>query len=218
LKAYLRKPKAEAALLLSLIILFSLSSAVVTVGEESEIASFSLQSYAPAEILISFSYTNNFSVTGVSSLGQSLYTITSSPTSIEFTAEDVDQYTFTVEIKYAVIVAQSLQIAVFSAEHAPEGLQLNVDSDVIRLSFTLIVTEEPQYPSAQDVAEQVVLQVANQLSEFRTQTTEIVDVQTRNIEMQWLLVSFTMVVSVAFIVILVLYVYPQMRRLRRGTV
>jgi len=211
----LKRPKSDVALLLSLLLFSSLSSVTLARGDESEVASFNLQSYAPSKIIISYTYTNNFSVTDVSSIGQSLYTITSGPTSIEFKAEDVDQYTFTVEIKYGVTVTQSIQIAVFSSGYAPEGIQLNV-KDNVRLKFTLTVTEETSYPSAQDVAEQVVLQVANQLSEFRTQTTEIVDTQTRNIEMQWLLVGFTMAVSVAFVIILVFWVYPHLRRLQRG--
>jgi len=212
----LKRPKSDVALLLSLLLFSSLSSVTLARGDESEVASFNLQSYAPSKIIISYTYTNNFSVTDVSSIGQSLYTITSSPTSIEFKAEDVDQYTFTVEIKYGVTVTQSIQIAVFSSGYLPEGIQLNVKGSTARLKFTLTVTEEPSYPSAQDVAEQVVLQVANQLSEFRTQTTEIVDTQTRNIEMQWLLVGFTMAVSVAFVIILVFWVYPHLRRLQRG--
>jgi len=212
----LKRLKNNIALLLSLLLFSSLSSITIARGEEEpEVAGFNLQSYTPAKILISYTYTNNFSVIDVSSIGKSLYKITSSPISIEFIAEDIDQYTFTVEIKYAAIVTQSVQIAVFSAGYAPEGMQLNVKGNVVRLKFTLTVTQEPKYPSAQDVAEQVVLQIADQLNEFRRQTTEIVDLQTRNIEMQWLIVGFTMAVSVAFVIILVLWVYPLLRRLQK---
>jgi hypothetical protein len=216
LNTYLKSLKNNVALLLSLLLFSSLSSITMVRGEEgAEVAGFNLQSYAPARILISYTYTNNFSVTDVSSIGKSLYKVISGPTSIEFQAQDIDQYTFTVEIKYAAIVTQSVQIAVFSAGYAPEGMQLNVKGNVVRLKFTLTVTEEPRYPSAQDVAEQVVLQVANQLNEFRRQTTDILDVHTKNIEMQWLIVGFTMAVSVAFVVILVFWVYPQLRRLQK---
>jgi len=219
LNTYLKRLKNSIALLLSLLLFSSLSAATITLAQEQEpeVAGFNLQAYAPARILISYTYTNNFSVTDVSSIGQSLYTITSSPTYIEFKAVDVDQYTFTVEIKYTTIVTQSIQIAVFSSGYAPEGIQLNVKGNV-RLKFTLTVTQEPKYPSAQEVAEQVVRQVGNQLDEFRRQTTEIVDLQTRNIEMQWLLIGFTMAVSVAFVIILVFWVYPQLRSLRGGGV
>ena len=207
--------KSSVALLLSLLLFSSLSSIATARGEEPEVAGFNLQSYAPAKILISYTYTNNFSVTNVSSMGKSLYKITSSPVDIEFVAEDIDQYTFTIEIKYAAIVTQSIQIALFSGGYAPEGVQFNVKGNVVRLKFTLTVTQETKYPSAQEVAEQVVRQIANQLDEFRRQTTEIVDLQTRNIEMQWLIVGFTMAVSVAFVIILVFWVYPQLRRLQK---
>ena len=191
----------RAVTLAVLLLLFSSSFGTVAVhGQEAEAAGFNLQSYAPARILVTYSYTNNFSVTDVSSIGKSLYKITSGPTSIEFHATDIDQYTFTVEIKYAAIVTQSIQIAVFSGGYAPEGIQLNVKGNVVRLKFTLTVTEEPRYPSAQDVAEQVVLQVSHQLADFRRQTETIVNIQNHNIEIQWILVAFNLVVNVILLV------------------
>ena len=187
----------RAVTLAVLLLLFSSSFGAVAVhGQEAEAAGFSLQAYAPARIMVTYTYTNNFSVTDVSSIGKSLYKVISGPTSIEFTANDIDQYTFTVEIKYAAIVTQSIQIAVFSGGYAPEGIQLNVKGNVVRLKFTLTVTEEPRYPSAQDVAEQVVLQVSQQLADFRRQTETIVNVQNRNLEIQWILVAFNLVVNV----------------------
>jgi hypothetical protein len=131
--------------------------------EGSEAAGLNLQAYAPARILISYAYTNNFSISDVSSMGKSLYKVVSRRSSIEFKAGDVDRYTFTVEIKYAITVTQSIQIAVFSSNLAPEGIQFNVRGREIRLELTLTVTEEPKYPSAQSVASAVVQQVANEL-------------------------------------------------------
>jgi len=173
-------------------------------GEGGEVAGFNLQAYAPARVLISYSYTNNFSVTDVSSVGQSLYKITSGPTSIEFKAEETDRYTFTVDVKYAAIVTQSIQIAVFSAGYPPEGIQLNVKGNVVRLKFTLTVTEEPRYPSAQDVAEQVVKQVSNELSLFEQQTERIVETQNRNLEVQWVLVAFNLSVNIVLLLVILL--------------
>ena len=203
-----------ASLSVLLLILFAATTPVYCEEEVPAVASFNLQAYAPARVVISYAYTNNFSVTDVSSLGKSLYKIVSSPTSIEFRAEDVDTYTFTVEIKYAVITSQSLQIAVFSSSHAPEGFQFNVKDDYVRIKFTLTVTEEPRYPSAQDVAEQVVRQVADQLAEFRTQTEETLHLQNRNIETQWILVGFNMAVSAALLIFIVHWVWPMLKRLR----
>lgn len=194
-----------------LLLLFSQQHASMVYCQEgtAETAGLNLQSYAPARILISYTYTNNFSVTDVSSIGKSLYKITSGPTSIEFKAEDVDKYTFTIEIKYAAIVAQSVQVAVFSAGNPPEGIQFNVKGNVVRVKFTLTVTAEPRYPSAQDVAEQVVLQVSNQLADFREQTDTIVSVQNRNVETQWYLIIFNLIVNVAVLAVLLLWIRPR---------
>jgi len=211
--------KRKDRLLISILFLILLSHLLVMpVHAEddgsSEVASLNLQAYKPARIVITYAYTNNFSVSDVSSMGRSMYKITSGPTSIEFKAEDVDRYTFTVEIKYAAVVGQSIQIAVFSAGNPPEGLQFNVKTSIVRLQFTVTVTEEPRYPTAQEVAEQVVRQVANELMQFRRQTDETLQMQSRNIEVQWMILAFNMGVSVGLLVFIIHWVWPLIKRLR----
>jgi len=208
----------KSRLILSLILLASLLVTPVSAADEngeavSEVASLNLQAYKPARIVITYAYTNNFSVSDVSSMGKSMYKITSGPTSIEFKAEDVDRYTFTVEIKYSTVVGQSIQIAVFSAGNPPEGMQFNVKTDVIRLHFTVTVTEEPRYPTAQEVAEQVVRQVANELMQFRQQTEEMLQAQNRNIEVQWLILVFNTGACIGLIVFVIHWVWPLIKRL-----
>jgi len=203
--------------ILFLILLSSFHLLIMPVHAEngsSEVASLNLQAYKPARVVITYAYTNNFSVSDVSSMGKSMYKITSSPTSIEFKAEDVDRYTFTVEIKYMAVVGQSIQIAVFSAGNPPEGLQFNVKTRVFRLQFTVTVTEEPRYPTAQEVAEQVVRQVANELTQFRQQTNEMLQTQSRNIEVQWMILAFNMGVSVGLLAFVIHWVWPLIKRLR----
>jgi len=177
-----------------------------------EVASFNLQAYLPARILISYSYTNNFSVTDITSLGQTIYKINTGPTSIEFKAEDaIDRYTFTVEIKYPEETTQSIQIAVFSGSQPPEGIQFNVKGKSIVIRFVLTVSEQPQYPSPEEVAEQVVVQVANELIQFESRINEVIKLQNRNLETQWIMVGVGMAINMIIIVVFALFV-------RRGTV
>ena len=212
-----RKARLSISILFLILISHSLIIPVHAEDEGGEIASMNLQVYRPARIVISYAYTNNFSVSDVSSMGKSMYKITSSPTSIEFKAEDVDRYTFTVTIKYAAVVGQSIQIAVFSAGYPPEAIQFNVKSSVIRLKFTVTVTEEPRYPTAQEVAEHVVRQVANELSMFRRQTDETLQMQSRNIMVQWAILAFNMAVSTGLLIFIIHWVWPLMKRLRSET-
>ena len=205
----------------SLLILFTFTiifaspvSAENKKGGASEVASLNLQAYCPARIVITYAYTNNFSVSDVSSMGKSMYKVVSSPTSIEFKAEDVDRYTFTVTIKYPAVVGQSIQIAVFSAGNPPEAIQFNVKTSTVRIKFTVTVTEEPRYPTAQEVAEQVVRQVANELMQFRRQTDEMLRAQNRNIEVQWMILAFNTGVSVGLLAFILHWVWPLIKRLR----
>ena len=180
--------------------------------EPTEVASLNLQAYAPARIVISYAYTNNFSVSDVSAIGKPEYKIISGPTSIEFKTDDTDTFTFTVEIRYDGIVGQSIQIAVFSAGNPPEGIQLNVKTDVVKLAFTLTVAEAPKYPTGQEVAEQVVKQVSNQLLDFRQQTDRMIETQNRNIEVQWLLLISNITVSLALLIFIIRWIWPFMKQ------
>ena len=198
----------KARLLLILFLSFLLlaptavSRAEETVGEA---ATLNLQAYAPARIVITYSYTQNFSVSDVSTLGRPEYKIISGPTSMEFKTGDTDTFTFTVEIKYPAILGQSIQIAIFSAGNPPEGIQINVKSSRVKLRFSLTVTEEPHYPSAQDVAEQVVRQVANELTLFKQDTKQIIDVQNRNLETQWIIVLFNLAINSSLLVMFIMW-------------
>jgi len=196
-------------LLLTSILFFSLMLPYVHAQSsvEGETASLNLRVYRPTRILITYAYTNNFSVSDVTSVGQSLYKITSSPTSIEFKAEDIDVYTFTVTIRYAEIVGQSVQIAVWSGDQPPQGLQINVKSTAVKIRFEVTVSEQPQYPSAQEVAGQVVQQITSELAAFRMQTNETLDMLNQNMLVQWFLIVFC-----AAATIFMLYALMQMKR------
>jgi hypothetical protein len=131
-------------------------------------ATFSLNSYAPAQIVISYAYTSSFNISKVSSVGLSLYKIISGPTSITFQASDVDTYHFSVDINYGnILVEQTIQIASFSGTLAPDGTSFTVKANEVRFDFTLTVTKQPTYPSVNDVAQAVVLQVSQQLQQYQ---------------------------------------------------
>lgn len=159
-----------------------------------------LQSYAPARVLISYTYTSSFNISQVSAIGKSLYRIVSGPTSIEFQAVDVDKYHFAVEISYAAQVEQSIQIATWSGSQAPNGLQISVKANVVRFDFTLIVTKEPQYPSVQEVAEAVVKQMSNSLQQFQVGQQKLVN------QVSDTIVSIGTIAAIAFVLVVVLLI------------
>jgi len=194
-----------------------LATVFAATTEEATVSAvtMSLQAYAPARIVISYAYTNSFTVGNVSSMGRSMYKIVSSPTGIEFEGVDVDRYTFTADVGYGTVTDQLIQVAVFSADHPPEGIQYNVRGKVVKVTVALTVEKEPKYPTAEEVAEAVVNQISTQLQDFRTQTERIVETQNRNVMMQWVLIGFNACVSFAFLIILLFQVYPQLSRIRR---
>lgn len=67
------------------------------------------------------------------------------------------------------------------------------------------------YPSAQEVAEQVVLQVADQLSGFESKANEIIETQNRNLTTQWILIGFTVAVNIGLVLVMLGWMRPRLR-------
>lgn len=130
--------------------------------------------YAPARITINYAYTNNVSIYDISTLGQSMYKYTGGPTQVEFIAEDMDTYTFTVEIWYEKPVNQTVTVGVWSGTAQPmQGLAYESHFEHLIFHVTLRVTEEPHFPTEQEVAKATVAQIADELSQYYNQTEKL---------------------------------------------
>lgn len=73
-----------------------------------------IPTYAPTKITFNYAYTHNHSLYDVSTFGQSLYTHSGGPSFMEFIAEDIDDYFFTLELCYNHPINQTLLIGVWS--------------------------------------------------------------------------------------------------------
>ena len=176
---------------------------VYAVADEATTVSavtMSLQGYATARIVISYAYTNSFTVSNVTSLGRSMYKIISSPMGIEFEGVDVDRYTFTADVRYATVTDQLIQVAIFSAEHPPEGIEYNVRGKVVKITVALTVEKEPKYPTAEEVAEAVVKQMSDSLQQFQVQQQKLVN------QVSDTIVSIGSIAAIAFVLVVVLLI------------
>jgi hypothetical protein len=196
----------------SIVSVQALVSSNVTVPAELQQVTFSLNSYAPAQIIISYAYTSSFNISKVSSVGLSLYKIISGPTSINFQASDVDVYHFSVDINYGnILVTQTIQIAVFSGNLPPDGTSFSVKASEVRFDFTLTVTKQPAYPSVNDVAQAVVNQLSNQLQQFQVRQDAFVAEISNTI----LAIGGISVFAAACVLVLIVFVLRLYRQLAR---
>ena len=173
-----------------------------TVPAQLQQITMSLNSYAPAQVLISYTYTSSFNISKVSSVGLSLYKIISGPTSITFQASDVDTYHFSVDISYGnILVEQSIQLASFSGTLAPDGTSFTVKANRIRFDFTLTVTKQPSYPSVNDVAVAVVNQLSSQLQQYQVRQDAFVSAISNTI------LTIGVISAVAFVLVIALILF-----------
>jgi len=162
---------------------------------------FSFNLYAPAQIIVNYEYTNNFSATNVRTGGRGHYHISGDPTSLEFVADDVDTYDFTMVISYEVPIKQIITIAIYSGSQPPHTINLYVDTTEIILNFHLDVSEEPHYPTAEEVAEEVVKQVGSSIQSVYVSIENLMKATSNNIVYMWAMMIFVAIIAVASLTI-----------------
>ena len=169
--------------------------------------------YAPARITINYAYTNNVSVRDISTLGQSMYKYSGGPTQVEFLAEDIDTYSFTVEIWYTKPVNQTVTVGVWSGTAQPmQGLAYESHFEHLIFHVTLRVTEEPHFPTEQEVAKATVAQIADELSQYYNQSRQL----TESISQITITVSILALVSAIVSIVSLLVVGVLYRSLKRS--
>ena len=128
--------------------------------------------YAPAKIVISFSYTKSV-VVHVTTLGQSLYKAITSPTSVEFDTEAFDVFTITVNVLYTAPVNQTVTIGLFEGGRAAKDIEVSMNDAAITLMFKVSVVQAPSYPTATDIADAMMLRWQNQLAVFEASQRDL---------------------------------------------
>jgi len=169
--------------------------------------------YAPARITVNYAYTNNVSIRDISTLGQSMYKYSGGPTQVVFEAEDIDTYSFTVEIWYDKPVNQTITVGVWSGTAQPmQGLSFESSFEHVIFQFTLRVSEEPHFPTEQEVAKATVAQIADELSQYYEQSRQL----TESISQITITVSLLVLVSIIVSITSLLIVGVLYRSLKRS--
>ena len=132
----------------------------------------SYELYAPAQIIVSFVYTNNVSV-NVRTLGTSLYKVTTSPVQIIFEAEAFDVYTIDIALSYSLPINQTIIIGLYEGGRATKGIEFDTDADRIEMTFKVSVVEAPRYPTAEEIANAMWNWLQTSLNEFMTRQENI---------------------------------------------
>lgn len=171
---------------------------------------WTIPAYAPAKININFVSPDNKSVSDVNRLGTtSHYTCSFSTTNVMFETEDYDTYSFTVILRYNNITLQHLTISVWSGVQQVQPIYAyNFYTMLVTIHFTLQVTKEPVYPTAEETAAATISQLQKRFDEWTQNLQNQIKVYESNIFMG----QIVNIVSIVFAAIAVIVAITLKRR------
>lgn len=171
-----------------------------------------LPCFAPTEITFNYDRTNNHSIRDITTLGTGFYTHEGSPVYIEFYAENVDTYHFTIELRYSAPRNQSIIVGLRSGSLPMQGLTFQSLFEEITIHVTLRLSTEPTYPTEMDVARAVTQQIIDDLEEQQLANEALM----KKLEVSTMTNSILAVVTVGAIIVTMVVVFAELRRIRRG--
>jgi len=131
--------------------------------------------YKPTKITFNYAYTHNHSISDISTVGASLYKHSGGPTFIEFIAEDVDSYGFTIILRYNVSTSRNILVGLWSGSEPLKSLTLVAVANVFIIHVRLSLTEQPAYPTEIEVAREVVHQIELSLVQQQEENKKLLE-------------------------------------------
>jgi hypothetical protein len=139
------------------------------------------QFYKPVKIMVTYPYTHNTNVTDITTIGPSRYIYDVTPSSLTFIAEDIDIYTFTVQISYDNSTTRNVLITIWQGDLPAEGYTWTETANTFVVHIKLNMTEQPHYPTESAVAKEVVNQLQQTfIQQLEEQRRILAEVQSTN--------------------------------------
>lgn len=170
--------------------------------------------YQPSKITFNYGYTNYNSISEISTVGQSLYKYSGGPNFMEFIATDVDDYMFDLELRYTEPANQSILVGIWSGIQPMQGLDYKASFERVVFHIRLRVTQQPQIPSGEQLANLTITQVTKALADQYNAMLKVIESQNATI-MTVTLVSIALFGGFLAALFIML---KEMRRIRKVTV
>lgn len=181
-----------------LVLLLPLLFAIIPPADAYDIEPFStnieLNTYIETRIIVSYAFTQNVTSDAYSA-GKSVWQVNIDPLSTSFTTSATDKFTWNLLISYGVVVDQTVTVAVFSGDEAVDTAMFHVQTDKLVLNFEITVTKQPEYPTADELAEQSITVLQNELHEYTMMMMQLNEVMRQNMVTQWVIVIAVLCVA-----------------------
>ncbi len=193
-------------LVISIILLVSLLKIpIASALDEPLTYERTLSLYAPARIVIMFSYADNVTHSDVSSSNRSVWRLETSPVNIVFSTDMPDVFYFNIQIDYAILTEQIIILDAYS------GSRQTLDQSriptrperTIGIHFQLVVVEEPYFPSVEEYAEVILRNFPTKadFQEWIAYARHQDEVFTSNLTTMWVVVG--VMAAICFVTVLV---------------
>lgn len=163
--------------------------------------------YIPFRLSVSFSYTNNYSVTDVFTAAHTKPQFTTDPESIQFTADEVDSYGFTIELNYPLPITQVITLVAIEDNVVKVQETKAVSGKKVVLRFN-IVTREKEHPATKS---EIADEVLNKLTALIDQQIEQMEQNNQRIETWSTYILIMAAVLAVLAVVIICFAYSVIR-------
>jgi len=168
---------------------------------------FSIEAYASTTVIVSFAYADNITKSDVYSANRSIWRLETTPISVTFVTDAVDVFHFSITIYYNILTNQTLLIDVYSgSQRAHTGGKLNVAANSVTLNFEIITSQEPHYPTAEELVARIMERYPSRqdFQDWVNYQREQMNIVQQNLVTMWVVVGLNACTAVAAVIV-VLY-------------
>ena len=154
-----------------LLILLALIPQVRGVDVEPYTMHHELNTYIDTRIVVSYTFTQNVT-TDCNSAGNSVWQAEIGPLSTTFVTSAADKFNWHLAVEYETVVFQTVSIAIFSGDEPVDYMDFEILTDRFSMVFEITVTKQPEYPTAEELADMSIEVLENKLAEYVAEMRE----------------------------------------------
>lgn len=187
-------------LLLLLLLLFISVPKAEAYDAEPFAVSLEINTYIETKIVVSYAFTQNVTSDAYSA-GKSVWQVNIDPLVTSFITSAADKFTWHLTVAYDMVVAQGVTIAVFSGDEPVDTAEFDVETNQLTLDFSITVTEQPKYPTAEELADKSIEVLENKFAEYVAEMRRQNELSREHDTMQWVIVGITFLGFVAHVLV-----------------
>lgn len=143
-----------------------------------------INTYIDTKIVVSYAFTQNVTSEAFSA-GRSVWQVNIDPLITNFETSAADRFTWDLTITYSMIVDQTVTVAIFSGDTPVNSWPFHIKNNQIIFHFDITVTEQPHYPTAEELADMSIEVLENKLTEYTAQIQRSNQIMSSNMVTQW---------------------------------